>query len=64
MPKEQRTISLGPEVWAQIDDLEGYFGDSPAEIITFILRTWFAGNQREITETKARIDGLTKPPAT
>ena len=58
MAKKQRTILLPPEVWAQIDDLEGYFGGSPAEIITHILRIWFANNQREIRETKARIDEL------
>jgi len=58
MAKQQRTILLPPEVWAQVDDLEGYFGDSPAEIITHILRIWFANNQPEITATKTRIDGL------
>ena len=62
MAKPQRSISLPPEVWAQLDDLEGYFGDSPAEIITHILRIWFANNQREIRETKARIDELMKQP--
>lgn len=62
MPKQQRTISLSPEVWAQVDDLENYFGDSPAEVITHILRIWFANNQREIRETKARIDELRKKP--
>ena len=60
MPKQPRTISLPPEVWAQIDDLENYFGDSPGEVITHILRIWFANNQREIGDTKARIDDLMK----
>lgn len=63
MAKQQRTILLPPEVWAQVDDLEGYFGGSAAEIITHILRIWFANNQREIRETKARIDELMKRPA-
>ena len=62
MPKQQRTILLPPEVWAQIDDLEGYFGGSAAETITHILRVWFTNNQSEIRATKTRIDELLPRP--
>ena len=56
--KKQRTIYLSPSIWAQIDDLVNYYGDSPSEVLTQTLNDWFSTHQREITETKARIDGL------
>jgi hypothetical protein len=54
--KDQYTLRLSGELWAQIDDLEGYFGDNRAEILTYILRNWFSTNQRQITEQKESID--------
>ena len=56
--KKQRTIYLSASLWAQIDDLINYYGDSQHEILAHILNNWFSGHQGEITETKARIDGL------
>jgi hypothetical protein len=56
--KGQYTLRLSDELWAQIDDLEGYFGDNRAEVLTYILRNWFSTNQREIDEQKASIDRL------
>jgi hypothetical protein len=56
--KKQRTIHLSPILWAQIDDLVNYFGDSPNEVLTRILNDWFDEHQPHIAETKARIDQL------
>lgn len=58
--KPQESIRLSEELWAQVDDLDRYFGDGKSEVIAFILRSWFAQNQEEIRATKARIDGLMK----
>jgi hypothetical protein len=61
MPKKnQVSIRLSAEVWAQVDDLDGYFGDGRSEVIAFILRSWFSQNQAEIRDTKSRIDSLMK----
>lgn len=56
--KKQRTIYLSPSIWAQIDDLINYYGDNQHEVLAQILNNWFSEHQREIAETKARIDGL------
>jgi hypothetical protein len=56
--KKQRTIYLSPSLWAQVDDLIDYYGDSQHEILAHILNNWFSEHQREIAETKTRIDGL------
>ena len=56
--KKQRTIYLSPSIWAQVDDLINYYGDTQHEVLAQLLNNWFSGHQREITETKARIDGL------
>ena len=56
--KKQRTIYLSPSVWAQVDDLINYFGDSQHEVLAHVLNDWFSRHQDEITTTKARIDGL------
>ena len=58
--KPQESIRLSTELWAQVDDLDGYFGNGKSEVIAFILRSWFSQNQTEIRDTKARIDGLKK----
>lgn len=58
MPKKQRTIHLSPLIWAQVDDLINYFGDSPNEVIGRILNEWFDQNQDRLMELKARIDRL------
>ena len=58
--KNQESIRLSPELWAQVDDLDGYFGSGKSEVIAFILRSWFSQNQAEIRDTKARIDTLMK----
>ena len=60
MQKNQESVRLSPEVWAQVDDLIGCFGDSQSEVIAYVLRTWFSQNQTEIRDTKARVDGLMK----
>ena len=49
---------LSPSLWAQIDDLIGYYGDSPHEVLAQVLNNWFSGHQREIAETKTRVDAL------
>lgn len=54
--KPQATIRLSSELWAQVDDLKGYFGDDRPEILTYILRNWFSTNQRALEEQKAAID--------
>lgn len=56
--KKQRTIYLSPSIWAQIDDLINYYGDSQHEVLAQILNNWFSEHQSEIAQTKARIDGL------
>jgi len=56
--KKQRTIYLSPSIWAQIDDLIRYYGDNQHEVLGRILSNWLSEHQREIAETKARIDGL------
>jgi hypothetical protein len=58
MPKKQRTIHLSPLLWAQIDDLVNYFGDSPNEVLARLLTDWFDQHQARISEVKARIDRL------
>ena len=58
--KRQESIRLFPELWAQVDDLDGYFGDGKSEVIAYILRTWFSQNQPQIRDMKARIDQLRK----
>jgi hypothetical protein len=58
MPKKQRTIHLSPLLWAQVDDLVNYFGDSPNEVIARLLSDWFDEHQDRIIEVKARIDRL------
>jgi hypothetical protein len=56
--KKQRTVYLSPSLWAQVDDLTGYYGDTLHEVLAHALNNWFSGHQREIAETKARIDAL------
>jgi hypothetical protein len=56
--KIQRTVYLSASLWAQIDDLIEYYGDSQSEVLTQILNEWFSDNQGAITDRKARIDGL------
>jgi hypothetical protein len=58
MPKGRLNLNLSPEVVAQIADLKGYYGDTPSEIVAFILRNWFHQNRVAIGETKAEIDAL------
>ena len=60
MTKDQESVRLSPELWAQVEDLDGYFGDGKSEVMAFILRSWFSTNQTEIRDTKARIDQLMK----
>lgn len=48
VPKKQATVYIPIEIWAQVEDLKGYFGDSPSEVVTYGLRTWFATSEREI----------------
>jgi hypothetical protein len=59
--KPQRSVRLSIELWAQVDDIINYFGDSHSEVIAFILRDWFKANQPQIRETKGRIDQLIPP---
>ena len=61
MAKDQESVRLSPEVWAQVNDLIGSFGDTQSEVISYVLRTWFSQNQPEIRDTKARIVDLMKP---
>lgn len=56
--KKQRTVYLSPSLWAQVDDLIGYYGDNAHEVLAQVLNSWFSAHQREIAETKARIDAL------
>jgi hypothetical protein len=56
--KKQRTIYLSPSLWAQVDDLIGYYGDTQHEVLAQLLNDWFSEHQTEIGQTKARIDGL------
>jgi hypothetical protein len=58
--KPQYTLRLSREIWAQIDDLKGYFGDDRPEICTYILRNWFSTNQQTIEEHKAAIKRVGK----
>ena len=58
MPKIQQSVSLPPEVWVQIDELIGYFGDSRGEIITHAMNVWFRSHGKEIQDERARIDAL------
>jgi hypothetical protein len=58
MPKFQQSISLPPEVWVQVDDLVGYFGESRGEVITHVLNIWFRNHGAEIRDEKLRIDAL------
>ncbi len=58
--KNQYTLRLSSELWAQIDDLRGYLGDNRPEIMTYILRNWFSTNQKQIEQQKAAIDRLSK----
>jgi len=60
MAKPQYTLRLSSELWAQIDDLRGYFGDDRPEVMTYILRNWFSTNQRHLNEQKAAIDKVRK----
>jgi len=60
LAKTQYTLRLSGEIWAQIDDLKGYFGDDRPEICTYILRNWFSTNQRAIEEQKAAIKRVGK----
>ncbi len=58
MPKIQNSVSLSPEVWAQVDDLVPYFGESRGEVITHALNIWFGSYEQEIRDRKTRIDAL------
>jgi len=58
MPKIQQSVSLPPEVWVQLDDLIGYFGESRGEIITHALNIWFRTHGTEIQDERRRIDAL------
>jgi len=62
LAKPAYTLRLSAEIWAQIDDLKGYFGDDRPEICTYIFRRWFSENQQTIADQKAAIDKLPKPP--
>ena len=56
--KPQYTLRLSSELWAQVDDLKGYFGDDRPEILTHILRDWFLKNRHAIEEQKEAINRL------
>jgi hypothetical protein len=56
--KDQQTIRLSAELWAQLDDLKGYFGEDRPAVLTYILRNWFSTSQAQINEQKAAIDRI------
>ncbi len=58
MAKIQNSVGLAPEVWAQVDDLMPYFGESRGEVITYALNVWWGSHEQEIQARKARIDAL------
>ena len=58
--KDQYTLRLSPELWAQVDDLRGYFGKDRPEILTYILLSWFMSNRRQIEEQKQAVNKLRK----
>ena len=58
MAKIQNSVSLSPEVWAQIDDLIPAFGESRGEVITHALNVWWTDHDAEIQGRKARIASL------
>ena len=58
MAKIQQSVSLPPEVWVQIDELIGYFGESRGEVIAHALNFWFRTHGAEIHDERRRIDAL------
>jgi len=56
--KIQSSVTLSPEVWAQIDALIPYFGESRGEAIAHALNIWFGKHGQDIREQKERIDAL------
>ena len=58
--KDPYTLRLSDELWEQIDDLKGVFGDDRPEVLTYILRNWFSTNQRTIEEQRAAIRRVAK----
>jgi hypothetical protein len=58
MAKIQNSVSLSPEIWAQIDNLMPSYGESRGEVITHALNVWWGSHEQEIRERKARIASL------
>jgi hypothetical protein len=56
--KKKETIRLSPVLWAQIHDLEGFYGDHQGEVLTHILTDWFSQNQTKIEAQKAKVRSL------
>ena len=55
MAKIQFSITLSPEVWAQVDNLIPAFGGSRGEVITHALNVWWGA---DVDKRKTRIDAL------
>lgn len=56
--KQQRSIRLSLFLWAQIDDLIEFYGDSDSEVLTHIVTDWLSENRADVTAQKRIIDEL------
>jgi hypothetical protein len=50
--KQKRTVALDPSLWGRLDDLVGIYGNSTAEVLSYIVLNWFSTNQLQIREMK------------
>jgi len=58
VPKQPRTVRLSTVLWLQVDDLKGYYGDGPNDVVSHILTDWLSEKRREIEAHKTHIDSL------
>jgi hypothetical protein len=50
--KQKRTVALDPMLWRRIDDLVSTYGNSPSDVMSYVVLNWFSTNQLQIQQMK------------
>jgi hypothetical protein len=50
--KQKRTVALDPALWSRVEELVGVYGNSPADVLSYVILNWFINNQLQIEQMK------------
>lgn len=56
--KRKQTVALDPGLWRRIRDLVGVYGNTPSDVIAYVVLNWFATSQEQIRQMKASQESL------